>query len=206
MWPFKSKFEKISREDVNDAICKLDAENKAIDEKILSMQQQIEEVTLLAKKEKIREIKLNYIKKISYLKRSRVILAKRSSYILYNIELMERLKQSIDDNQLFTLTQGITLNKLLSDQKGLRKFLLKSLNTKQTAEKKLVEGNEVFDSVDDLYEESEEIYGKSESDDELLAAFEKEASMHDDTGLLDDIEDKDETDEILSENAERGDK
>lgn len=206
MWPFKSKFEKISREDVNDAICKLDAENKAIDEKILSMQQQIEEVTLLAKKEKIREIKLNYIKKISYLKRSRVILAKRSSYILYNIELMERLKQSIDDNQLFTLTQGITLNKLLSDQKGLRKFLLKSLNTKQTAEKKLVEGNEVFDSVDDLYEESEEIYGKSESDDELLAAFEKEASMHDDTGLLDDIEGKDETDEILSENAERGDK
>lgn len=206
MWPFKSKFEKISREDVNDAICKLDAENKAIDEKILSMQQQIEEVTLLAKKEKIREIKLNYIKKISYLKRSRVILAKRSSYILYNIELMERLKQSIDDNQLFTLTQGITLNKLLSDQKGLRKFLLKSLNTKQMAEKKLVEGNEVFDSVDDLYEESEEIYGKSESDDELLAAFEKEASMHDDTGLLEDIEGKDETDEILSENAERGDK
>ena len=206
MWPFKSKFEKISREDVNDAICKLDAENKVIDEKMLGMQQQIEEVTLLAKKEKIREIKLNYIKKISYLKRSRVTLAKRSSYILYNIELMERLKQSIDDNQLFTLTQGITLNKLLSDQKGLRKFLLKSLNTKQTAEKKLVEGNEVFDSVDDLYEESEEIYGKSESDDELLAAFEKEASMHDDTGLLDDIEDKDETDEILSENAERGDK
>lgn len=206
MWPFKSKFEKISREDVNDAICKLDAENKVIDEKMLSMQQQIEEVTLLAKRERIREIKLNYIKKISYLKRSRVTLAKRSSYILYNIELMERLKQSIDDNQLFTLTQGITLNKLLSDQKGLRKFLLKSLNTKQTAEKKLVEGNEVFDSVDDLYEESEEIYGKSESDDELLAAFEKEASMHDDTGLLDDIEGKDETDEILSENAERGDK
>ena len=180
MWPFKSKYEKLTREDVNDAICKLDAENKKIEEELKSFEVQINEVTALAKKENVREIKLNYIKKISYIKRRRVALAKRSSYLLYNIELMERLKQAIDDNQMFTLSNGLSLNKLLADQKGLRKFLMKSLNIKQDSEKTLVESNETFDSVDDLYEESEEIYGKSESDDELLAAFEKEEGMLDD--------------------------
>ena len=205
MWPFKSKYEKLTREDVNDAICKLDAESKNLDEKLISFEQQIKDFTALAKKEPVKEIKLNYIKKISYLKRNRIALAKRSSYLLYNIELMERLKQSIDDNQMFALTNGLTLNKLLADQKGLRNYLMKSLNKKQSSEKMLVAGNEVFDSVNELYEESEEIYGKSESDDELLAAFEKEASMHDDTAPLDDIEGKDETDETFSENAERGD-
>ena len=119
---------------------------------------------------------------------------------------MERLKQAIDDNQMFTLTNGLSLNKLLSDQKGLRKFLMKSLNIKQESEKMLVEGNDVFDSVDDLYEESEEIYGKSESDDELLAAFEKEEGILDDVAASDETKEGAESTEGLSDSGEKGDK
>lgn len=179
MWPFKSKYEKLTREDINDAICKLEIESKKIDQAILDYGKQIDDITLLAKKEKTREVKINYIKKINFLKRRRDAVAKRNSYLLYNIELMEKLKMTIEDNQLIKLTNGMSLNKLLADQAGLRKFLMKSLNIKQQSEQSMVSTNESFESVEELHEEPNEIYGKSSSDDELLASFEKEEGIAD---------------------------
>ena len=48
---FKSKFDKLTREDIVDAICKLEKESAEIDESIIAKQKQIDELTLRGRKE-----------------------------------------------------------------------------------------------------------------------------------------------------------
>ena len=177
MWPFKSKFDKLTREEVVDAICKLEQESKAIEDGLGAKQQQIDDLMKKGKTEKSRDVKLFYAKKINALKAEREQSVQRAMYLMYNIQLLQKLKTAIDDNQFFKNTSKVSLGNLLADQKGLAKFLNKTLGTRVAAEDVLTSADETFRAVEDAYEKNESIYGMSSQDDELLAMFETEEQV-----------------------------
>ena len=71
----------------------------------------------------------------------------------------------------------MSLGNLLGDQKGLAKFLNKTLNTRVAAENVLTEADETFKQVEEMYDKNESIYGMNSNDDELLAVFEAEEGV-----------------------------
>lgn len=184
MWPFKSKFDKLTREDVVEAICKLEQESKAIEDGLGAKQQQIDALMARGKAEKSKEIKLFYAKKINALKTEREQSVQRAMYIMYNIQLLQKLKTAIDDNQFFKNTSKTSLGNLLADQKGLATFLNKTLGTRIAAEDVLTSADETFRAVEDAYEKNESIYGMSEQDDALLAMFETEEQVSDEQEMF----------------------
>lgn len=177
MWPFKSKFDKLTREEVVEAICKLEQESKAIEDGLGAKQQQIDDLMKKGKTEKSRDVKLFYAKKINALKTEREQSVRRAMYLMYNIQLLQKLKTAIDDKQFFKNTSKVSLGNLLADQKGLAKFLNKMLGTRVAAEDVLTSADETFRAVEDAYEKNEDIYGMNSQDDELLAMFETEEQM-----------------------------
>lgn len=174
MWPFKSKYDKLTREEVVDAICKLEQESKDIEDGLGAKQQQIDELMLKGRKEKSKDVQLFYAKKINSLKAEREQSVQRAMYLMYNIQLLQKLKTAIDDNQFFKNSAKVSLGNLLSDQKGLAKFLNKTLNTRIKAEDVLTSADETFKEVESAYEKNETIYGMNNQDDALLAMFETE--------------------------------
>ena len=177
MWPFKSKYDKLTREDVVEAICKLEKESNTIEDEIIAKQKQIDTLKVRGKAEKSRDVKLLYAKKINALSAEREQFAQRDMYLLYNLRLLNKLKQAIDDNQFFAKTSKMSLGNLLGDQKGLAKFLNKTLNTRVAAENVLTEADETFKQVEEMYDKNESIYGMNTNDDELLAVFEAEEGV-----------------------------
>ena len=177
MWPFKSKFDKLTREEVVDAICKLEQESQSIEAGLGTKQQQIDELMKKGKAERSKEVKLFYAKKINALKEEREQSVRRAMYLMYNIRLLQKLKTAIDDNQFFKNTSKVSLGNLLADQKGLAKFLNKTLGTRIAAEDVLTSADETFRAVEDAYEKNEDIYGMNSQDDALLAMFETEEQV-----------------------------
>jgi hypothetical protein len=171
---FKRKYEKLTREEVVDAICKLEKEGKEIEDGLISKTKQIEELMKRGRAEKSKEVRLFYAKKINALKAEREQSVQRSMYLMYNSQLLQRLKTAIDDNQFFQKTSKISLGNLLSDQKGLAKFLNKTLGRRIAAEDVLTSADETFREVESAYVKNETIYGIDEQDDALLALFETE--------------------------------
>ena len=157
MWPFKSKYDKLTREEVADAICQLEKEANSIEEEIISSQKKIDDLTEKGKKETSRDIRLFYAKKINSIKAERTQNVQRAMYLLYNIQLLNKLKRAIDDNQFFTKTSKMSLGSLLGDQKGLAKFLNKALNTRLSAEQVLTDADETFKEIEESYDKNESI-------------------------------------------------
>ena len=58
MWPFKSKFDKLKREDVVDAICNLEKQESDLESAIEERARTIEELLAKGRKESNRELKL----------------------------------------------------------------------------------------------------------------------------------------------------
>ena len=172
MWLFRNKFDKLNRDDVVDAICKLEKEMKNTESVIEEKQTQINTLMDKGRKEFDTQLKLYYAKKINCLKSEREQDIRRVTYLMYNVQLLNKLKNSIDDNQFFKNTSKQSLGNLLSDQKGLAKFLNKALNTRVSAEDVLTSADETFKTIEDSYSENETIYGKNSDDDALLAMFE----------------------------------
>ena len=189
MWPFKSKYEKITREDVVNAIIKLEDESDKIEAQITAAQQKIDDMMKRGKVEKDRNVKLLLAKKITFTRDEMQENVKRVMYLMYNIKLLNRLKNAIDDNQFFENTSSVSLGNLLADQKGLAKFLNKTLNTKVKAEDVLTSADDIFNDVQSAYEENETIYGINEQDDALLSMFETEGSMDDDPANIEEADD-----------------
>lgn len=177
MWPFKKKYDKLTREEVVTAICKLEQEEKEIEDGLGEKQKRIDELMAKGKAEKAKEVKLFYAKKINSMKQERERDVQRAMYLMYNVQLLQKLKQAIDDNQFFQKTSKNALGDLLADQKGLAKFLNKALGTRVAAEDVLTSADETFRAVEDAYEQNETIYGTSSKDDELLAMFETEEQV-----------------------------
>lgn len=177
MWPFKSKYDKLTREETVDAICKLEKELQGIEDGLVEKQKQIDDFMVKGKKENNREIKLFYAKRINALKAEREQSVQRAMYLMYNIQLLNKLKTAIDDNQFFKNSAKVSLGNLLADQKGLAKFLNKTLNTRVRAEDVLTSADETFRNVEEAYEKNETIYGMNKADDALLAMFETEEML-----------------------------
>ena len=129
--------------------------------------------------EKDRSTKLFIAKKINMMKADREQNEKRAMYLMYNIQMLGKLRQAIDDNKFFGDKAKGSLNSLLADQQGLAQFLNQALQTKVAAENVLTDADETFKEVAGLYEENATIYGKSDADDELLSMFETQESMMD---------------------------
>lgn len=190
MWPFKNKFEKLKESDVNNAIYELEQRCNKNNQDLMENETKIAELTVIAKREKIREVKLYYVKQICSYKNNRINIATRNTYILTNIELLQMLKNKIQDNDLIKFSNGIPLNKLLSNQKQLRGFLIKSLQKKGHSEQVIVNAIETFNDIDELSEKNSAIYGANKSNEELLAEFEREAQMEDDSLDTDDVKEE----------------
>lgn len=190
MWPFKNKFDKLTREEVVSAICKLEQESKDIEDGLDSKQKQIDELMAKGKAEKAKDVKLFYAKRINALKTEREQSVQRAMYLMYNIQLLNKLKTSIDDNQFFKNTAKTSLGNLLADQKGLAKFLNKTLGTRVSAEDVLTSADETFRAVEDAYEKNETIYGMNSKDDELLAMFETEEQVENEQEMFSEKQEK----------------
>ena len=178
---FKNKFEKLTRQDVVEAIINLENESAVIDKKLVESQSSIDEMMEKGKKEKSRDMKLYYAKRINALKEEIQANIKRVTYLMYNITLLNKLKNTIDDNDFFAKTSKINFNNLLADQKGLANFLNSALGNKVNAENVLTQASDIFDETNSLIEENQAIYGKNEKEDELLSIFELETEMKETT-------------------------
>ena len=172
MWPFKSKFDKLKREDVVDAICNLEKQETDLESAIEERARTIEELLAKGRKESNRELKLFYAKKITTLREENQTDVQRAMYLMYNTKLLRKLKTTIDDNEFFVRTGKVSLGNLLADQKGLAQFLNKALGTKVRSEQVLTAADDTWNEVQSGYEANERIYGVNEHDDELLAMFE----------------------------------
>ncbi len=172
MWPFKSKFDKLKREDVVDAICNLEKQESDLESAIEERARTIEELLAKGRKESNRELKLFYAKKITTLREENQTDVQRAMYLMYNTKLLRKLKTTIDDNEFFVRTGKVALGNLLADQKGLAQFLNKALGTKVRSEQVLTAADDTWNEVQSGYEANERIYGVNEHDDELLAMFE----------------------------------
>lgn len=182
MWPFKSKYDKLTREEVIESICSLEKELNSIEDDIMSSQSRIDALMAKGKAEKANELRIFYAKKINAIKAERQTNIQRATYLMYNIQLLNKLKRAIDDNQFFKKNSKMPLSHLLSDQKGLAVFLNKALNTRVEAEQVLTDADETFKNVEESYVMNDEIYGEKNVDNELLAMFETE-DMLGDTGF-----------------------
>lgn len=181
---FKSKFDKLTREEVVEAICKLEKEAQDLENGLDEKQKNIDAFMEKGRKTTDKQLKLLYAKKINSLKAEREQDVRRAMYLMYNTQLLNKLKNSIDDNQFFKNSSKMSLGNLLSDQKGLAKFLNKTLNTRIDAEDVLTSADETFREIESAYEENGTIYGMSSEDDALLAMFETQDAIDDEQAMF----------------------
>lgn len=172
LFGFGNRYKKLKRADIVDAIVKLQQEEDSLEEKILSSSSEVKALTERGIAEKDSDLRLFLAKKINRIKEEKQADIKRATYIAYNIKMLGRLKDALDDKEFFNISADVPLNKLLADQKGLARFLNKALGTRVKAESVLTEADDTFGEIMDSYEENERIYGVAQSDDELLSVFE----------------------------------
>ncbi len=167
------RFRKLKREEVVESIVKLEKQQQEIEDGIVDKEAHIQELLAKGKKEKSQEIRLMYAKQINYLKEQKMRDAKRGMYLTYNINMLNKLKDAMEDKEFFKTSSNLQLNKLLGDQKGLARYLNKALKIRIREEDVLTNADETFNEVASMYEDNETIYGAGKTDDQLLAMFEE---------------------------------
>ena len=183
-WPFKrNKFKNIKREDLVNSICELERQERTIEAEIFQQQKEIDALMDKGKREKTDELKLFYAKKINHLKEEKENTMQKGMYLLYNIRLMNKLKDAYDSNTFFKTQTKVPLSELLADQKGLAKFLNKALETRIAAEDVLTSADDLFVEIQGAYDKNESIYGMKKNDEDLLTNFEKEQQIVDEEAL-----------------------
>lgn len=179
-WPFKrNKFKNIVREDLVNSICELERQERTAEAEIMQKQKEIDALLEKGKKEKTDDLKLLYAKKINHLKEEKASIIERGMYLLYNIRLMNKLKDAYDSNAFFKTKTKVPLSELLADQKGLARFLNKALETRISAEDVLTSADDLFTEIQGAYDKNESIYGLKREDEELLSSFEKAGALED---------------------------
>ncbi len=179
-WPFKrNKFKNIVREDLVNSICELERQERTAEAEIMQKQKEIDALLEKGKKEKTDDLKLLYAKKITHLKEEKASIIERGMYLLYNIRLMNKLKDAYDSNAFFKTKTKVPLSELLADQKGLARFLNKALETRISAEDVLTSADDLFTEIQGAYDKNESIYGLKREDEELLSSFEKAGALED---------------------------
>lgn len=185
MWPFtRNKFKNLNREDLVNSICELERQERTIEAEVFQKIKEIDALMEKGKKEKNKELQLFYAKKISHLNEEKQVCMERGMYLLYNIRLMNKLKDAYDSNTFFKTQTKVPLSELLLDQKGLARFLNKALVTRVASEDVLTSADELFTEVQSAYEVNQPIYGIGKSEDEILTMFEKENQLNDEKDLM----------------------
>lgn len=193
-WPFRrNKFKKLNREDLVNSICELERQERTAEAEVYQKIKEIDALMEKGKKEKNKELQLFYAKKISHLNEEKQTCMERGMYLLYNIRLMNKLKESYDSNTFFKTQTKVPLSELLKDQRGLAKFLNKALETRIASEDVLTNADELFAEVQSAYDVSQPIYGIGKSEEEILTMFEKENQLNDEQELMEGSENVEKT-------------
>ena len=121
----RKKFEKIDREEIVDAICSLEKEEKLIEDEIKVVSEQIKTMIDEGQKLDTTYDKIFLVKKISNENDRRVRLIKRGMFVLYNIKLTNRLKDAIDDNIIVNKVKSLSSFDYLKNHKLKLVFLNK---------------------------------------------------------------------------------
>lgn len=169
----KNKYQNINREEIVDAICTLEREEKIAEDEIKVLSEQIK--TMIDEGQTLENSfdKMFLVKKISNINDRRVRLIKRAMFILYNIKLTNRLKDAIDDNLIVKKVKSLTSFDYLKNQKELAIYLNELLDTKMQTEDILTEADDAFVEIEKMFIENDRIYGISDlSEDKLMAIFE----------------------------------
>ena len=183
-WPFKrNKFKKLNREDLVNSICELERKERTVEDEVLQKIKEVEALVEKGKKERSKDLQMFYAKKIANLNEEKQASMERGMYLLYNIRLMNRLKDAYDSNTFFKTQTKVPLSDLLADQKGLAKFLNKALATRIRSEDVLTSADELFTEVKSAYDISQPIYGVGQSEEDYILMFEKANQMADEQGL-----------------------
>lgn len=188
-WPFKrNKFKKLNRSDLVNSICELERQERTAEAEVYQKIKEINALIEKGKNEKNRDLQLFIAKKISHLNEEKQTCMERGMYLLYNIRLMNKLKEAYDSNTFFKTQTKVPLSELLQDQKRLAKFLNKALETRISSEDVLTSADELFTEVQSAYEVNQPIYGVGKSEEEILSLFEKENQLKDEQDLVDETE------------------
>ena len=188
----RNKFKKLKREEVVDAIIQLNKQQDDLENGILAKSAESEKLLERGRKEKNRDIKLLCAKKYNTLQDEIKRDSKRAAFLLYNVKMLEKLKAAVDDNEFVRNNTKLPLNKLLTDQKALAKFLESTIGNKTEAENTLVEADRLFETYEEAAsDESSPIYSVNKSDDELLAMFEMQEQLDSEAEVDADIAAKD---------------
>ncbi len=180
----RNKFKNLNREDLVNSICELERQERTAEAEVLQKVKEIDALMEKGKKEKSKDLQLFYAKKIAHLNEEKQTCMERGMYLLYNIRLMNKLKDAYDSNNFFKTQTKVPLSELLKDQKRLAKFLNKALVTRVASEDVLTSADELFEEVQSAYEVSEPIYGIGKTEEEILSMFEKENQLSDENELL----------------------
>ncbi len=184
MWLFsRNKFKNLKREDLVNSICELERQERTVEAEVLQKIKEIDALLEKGKKEKNRELQLFYAKKISNINEEKKVCMERGMYLLYNIRLMNRLKDAYDSNNFFKTQTKVPLSELLQDQKRLAKFLNKALVTRTASEDVLTSADELFTEVQAAYDVNDTIYGVGKSEEDILTMFEQEAALSEEKDL-----------------------
>ena len=187
-WPFKkNKFKNLKREDLVNSICELERQERTVEAEVFQKIKEIDALMEKGKKEKNKDLQLFYAKKISHLNEEKQTCMERGMYLLYNIRLMNKLKEALDSNTFFKTQTKVPLSELLQDQKRLAKFLNQALETRIASEDVLTSADELFQEVQSAYDVSQPIYGIGKNEEDILTVFEEEGKMEDEK-LLDETQ------------------
>ncbi len=187
MWPFRrNKFKNLNREDLVNSICELERQERTVEAEVLQKVKEIDALMEKGKKEKSKDLQLFYAKKIMHLNEEKQTCVERGMYLLYNIRLMNKLKEAYDSNTFFKTQTKVPLSELLVDQKRLAKFLNKALITRVSSEDVLTSADELFTEVQSAYDLNKPIYGINQSEDEILSMFERENQLNEENELMED--------------------
>lgn len=184
----RNKFKNLNREDLVNSICELERQERTIEAEVFQKEKEINALLDKGKKEKSKDLQLFYAKKISNLNEEKKSSMERGMYLLYNIRLMNKLKEAYDSNTFFKTQTKVPLSELLQDQKNLAKFLNKALETRIASEDVLTSADELFSEVQAAYETSESIYGVGKTEEDILTMFERESQIRDEEELMTDSE------------------
>jgi len=179
-WPFRrNKFKKLNREDLVNSICELERQERTVEAEVYQKVKEIDALIEKGKKEKSKDLQLFYAKKIAHLTEEKQTCMERGMYLLYNIRLMNKLKEAYDSNTFFKTQTKVPLSDLLQDQKNLARFLNKALETRIASEDVLTTADELFAEVQSAYDVSQPIYGIGKNEEDILTMFEKESQLED---------------------------
>ena len=170
----KNKFAKLTREEVVESIVELERQEQLLEAELDAKDAEIAALKEKGRTETNQQRRILYAKKIQYLSKETNAIVQRIMFNMYNTSLLERLKVAVDDKNFFMNSQNQSLNALLADQRALAEFLNGALDTRVKAEEMFTSADETFNMIQSEYTPKEEIYGVDETEDDILASFERQ--------------------------------